>query len=719
MGYYSNKEIASVVEPDGITLANNPNFVVFSSKGNKDSDRKMRATIQILQVYPESVAQNHFKFEIKEKQSGDTHDFKGTYDKNKISSNTFFVPLQATVLGNVVLSQSEANQITLQNIKECLLKNSFFRNNFDISIPAEKNDDDDISINGRLEILSKGAGIQYDFEFLSNGTSLEVTQSALLFYNQHVLSFVDNIHNSEDIVSSAYWLTIKVTEGSNVVYNRKWNGTTDPSKENQDTYLLVPESNAGNNDESFRKSIRNVAKVLNLDSELLNYVDVVLDDYSCTIKDKFSSDRYIVEIEAPQFSIQNLEILSSSSDTIDYGTGNYQIELEVYTDHQIFPGNDDSLNYLGNYLTTLSKSYFGKPLWFDLSTLLSKKVTYSAAFLSEPELDPQDEKYRLWSDAQTITDYRFIAKRTDGKINQPFYYSSPLYVLNGYDYTLNPSGLEKDDAGDSYILDFSQDFYAPPFTKVKPLTTRFNRTHIKGQKQYFNFIYHFRWLALRIGGAADPLVPSIGLHYKLYTQSGAFIGEYTCQGQEESEFSKVNTALLRLDEFLPMHNGKTVGRIDVYLCRWHKSTYPGKDEPEVIISTPLSFRILPEDINEINDFVFLNRLGGWDTMNFGGGFSSEFKTAGSTIYKTLQSGFTLQSEIESVAMKSVQEQKIVQTSPVTTDVVEWLREMSASPAVYELKTKRYIIVDDMSLKYNSTDDLYQVEMKYHYTDTFK
>lgn len=720
MAYYSNKEIASVVEPNSITLANNPNFVVFSSKGDKDRDQKMRAVIEILQVYPstgsESAVQTHFKFEIKTKQSNTLYSFKGTYDKSKISNNTFFVPLRGTVVGNTVLSQSGANKITLQNIRECLLKNSFFRNNFDVSILATYNGEGDITISKGLEIISKEAGIQYDFEFIHNGISLGVSQSEFLFYNQHVINFF-NIKDSEDIISRTHWLNIKVVEDSNVIYNRKWNATLDPLKENNDTFLLVPSLDLETYDESFRESMKSVVKVLSLDSNLLKYVDIILDDYICIVKEKFSSVRYVIEIEGPQFIINDLKILSSSSDTIDYGTGDYQIELDVYTDHEVLPGSKDSLNYMGKYLTTLSKSYFGKPLWFDLSTLLSKKVNYSPTFLSELELEPEDEKFPLWSNAETMTNYRFIAKRTDGKINQPFYYSSPLYILNGYDYTLNPSTLGVDDAGNSYTIDFSQDFYMREFTKIKPLTNRFTRTHIKGQKQYFNFIHNYRWTTLRVGGA-DNLVPSLGLRYKLYTQMGGFIGEYTSKGQEESNFSQVNTGLLQLDQYLPIYNGKTVGRIDVYLCRWHKSTFLDLNESEVIISTPLSFRILPEDINEVNDFAFLNRLGGWDTMNFAGGFSSEFKTAGSTIYKTLQPNPNLRTEIESVAMKSVQEQKVVQTSPITGDIVDWLREMSASRAVYELKTKRYIIVDDMTLKYNTTDDLYQVEMKYHYTDTY-
>lgn len=407
----------------------------------------------------------------------------------------------------------------------------------------------------------------------------------------------------------------------------------------------------------------------------------------------------------------------ASTDTIDYGTGGYQIELDVYTDHAIFSGENDETIHLGNYLTTLSKSYFGKALWFDLSTLLSKKVSYSSAFLSELELDATDTGFKLWSNADTMTDYRFIAKRTDGKINQPFYYSSPLYVVNGYDYTLNPMELAKNEDGSSYVFDSSQNFKTNIFTRVKPLTTLFNRTHIKGQKQYFNYIHKYKGATLEVSSNDNQFV-IIGLHYKFYTQSGTFIKKYTSEGQKASDFNKVNTTLLQLDQFLPAIDNKAVGRIDVYLCRWSKSQYPSIDEPEVIISKPMSFRILPEVLNEVNDFAFLNRLGGWDTMNFGGNFSSEFKTAGSTIYRTLQPGFNLQSEIEKVVIKTAEEKKTVQTAPITMETVEWLREISVSPAVFELSTKRYVIIDDMSLRYNSTDDLYQVEMKYHYTDTF-
>ncbi|SBW07338.1 hypothetical protein KL86DYS2_13146 [uncultured Dysgonomonas sp.] len=56
--------------------------------------------------------------------------------------------------------------------------------------------------------------------------------------------------------------------------------------------------------------------------------------------------------------------------------------------------------------------------------------------------------------------------------------------------------------------------------------------------------------------------------------------------------------------------------------------------------------------------------------------------------------------------------------PVRREVCNWFKEMSASRMVYELATQRYIIVDEMNIKPNSKDELYRVEMKYHYSDSY-
>ena len=132
----------------------------------------------------------------------------------------------------------------------------------------------------------------------------------------------------------------------------------------------------------------------------------------------------------------------------------------------------------------------------------------------------------------------------------------------------------------------------------------------------------------------------------------------------------------------------------------------------------MKYNVVPECLNRTNEFAFLNRLGGWDSFNFGGTWSTEFKTDVSTIYKTLLPDYKISSEIESVFKKEVEEQFVIQSDMVDYETVEWLRELAASKVVYELDTLRYVIVDDLTLKYNDDEDTYQVEMKYHFSDTF-
>lgn len=743
MGYYSNKQIASVVEPSEIVLANNPNFVVFSSKTNTANDKRSRVEIEIKETSftpdfsspkldsetIEILAKGLLSIEIQETASGIVHVFQGTYYPDKTDDKTFYVAREGEKLQTSAdaLTKEQALSATTYNLKTCLMKTAFLKNNFEITVLGLQPEADTIVPGHRIELVSKGSGSQYDLS-ISHGQMFSSDIKAVHIATVNVEGFTDNMIQY-DVIGFSYKSSVTggyVTRPSAAVF------ANDPSAVNGQIIVYRPQETGLSWDECNKKTLASLAGYMSESLEIKQFFEVTLDTEKRCVRlsyvegvNKNSAYAFMLSPNLGSFislSGENSVFITSSvessvsSDTIDYGTGAYRLDLDVYTDHEVFPGNEDTLPYLGNYLTTLSKSYFGQPLWFDLSTLLSKKITYSSAFLSELESDGNASAVSLWSNADTMTDYRFVAKRTDGMIYEPFYYSSPLYVMNGYNSTLNPINMEMNEAGDSYILDFTQDFYSEGFTKTKPLTTNSGRTHIKGQKQYFTFIHKYRRTALPSGG--DNPFPSIGLHYKLYTQSGALIQTHTERGLDASKFYRVNTALLQLDQFLPIYNGKTVGRIEVYLCRWHKSRSLNIDEPEVIISTPLSFRILPEVLNEVNDFAFLNQLGGWDTMNFGGNLSFEFKSTSGTIYKTLEPNFTLQSEIESVATKSVQEQKTVQTSPITKEDVEWLRQMSASPAVYELSTKRYIIIDDMSLKYNTTDDLYQVEMKYHYTDTF-
>jgi hypothetical protein len=313
--------------------------------------------------------------------------------------------------------------------------------------------------------------------------------------------------------------------------------------------------------------------------------------------------------------------------------------------------------------------------------LLRRKAGYSLAFLDATE----------WCDTGTICDYRFIAKRNDGVNSERFYCSGVMYALNGYDKFLNTAGM------DDYIFDVMN-----PFT-IKPLSNHLIATHTKGQKQYFNFI-----LKDELHTPDIPMTESlVGLLYRFYTQSGEYTGEIVTHEQNQRNFHVVNTIELGLDRQIESQEnatGKKVGKVVVSLCCNEIET------SEVII-----FNIVPEYSQVLNDFAFLNCLGGWESFNFGGTSAVEFKTKNDTVYKTLLPGFGLSDRLESVAQRSVEERLSVKTSPLNRCEMGRLSELSSTTVVYELRTRRAVIIDDLTLKYNSKDELFQAEMKYHYS----
>ncbi|MDH6311153.1 hypothetical protein M2451_004044 [Dysgonomonas sp. PFB1-18] len=362
---------------------------------------------------------------------------------------------------------------------------------------------------------------------------------------------------------------------------------------------------------------------------------------------------------------------SVSGDSIMEDGENCEIQLEIYKEA------DNNSSEYGAYITTLSKSYYGKPLWFNLNSMWSNQNSYSDDFLLAEG----------WCSPGTMTGFHFVAKRYNGINNETFYYSDVLHVLTGYD-----RNLEKNDLAD-YTYDATEG------NRIKPLTRQPVLTHIKGQKQYFNFILSDN------GRNNNSPNPALGIMYRVYTQANAFLGWKVTNEQPLASFHDVNCICADIDSVIAQY--PTAGKVELYLC------CNGS-----IMSEPQTYRILPHCLHSVNDFAFLNSLGGWSSFNFGGTEQTDFKADTTTIYRTQTPEFTTSSRIESVFDKEVSEQFIVQTNPITRETADWLKELCSSVAVYELSTSRYIIVDELNIKHNSKDDLFSLQMKYHYTDSF-
>lgn len=393
---------------------------------------------------------------------------------------------------------------------------------------------------------------------------------------------------------------------------------------------------------------------------------LVIRSLSTGVQYSFSFDALnplFLEITGDPTSTENNDTISMGADT--------EIEVDIYRTIDCI-GSDTGV--FGQYLTSLSKSYNNATLWFDVNSYTKNTQTYSNAFLFEE-----------WSNTGTLNGYRLIGHRFDGVTREAFYVSNCIYTLTGYARALDDTDLS------IYVYDTANP------NIVKPLTTQPTLTHVPGQKQYFNFILSF---AQRYENVSF----EIGILYRLYSQSRVYLGDYHSHEIDVNALDQVNTVALDLDAAIDDLN---VGIVEVYLTR-----------NQTPISEPLKFEVKPACLHPVKDFAFLNSLGGWSSFNFEGRTATDFKTEPTTINKTQTPGFSVSSELESVASKDVEEVFTVKTSPLRGEVIEWLKELASSVAVYEIKTKRYIIVEEFNIFKNSKDDLFEFEMRYRYSDKF-
>ncbi|NDV83958.1 hypothetical protein [Bacteroides sp. 51] len=467
-----------------------------------------------------------------------------------------------------------------------------------------------------------------------------------------------------------------------------YQGTNESKNVNDTTFLLngdrsVTAQNIRNTllKDSFFSSNFEITIPFNIDGSAIN------NGYVIYITSKGGGSKYTFSfntLNSTFISISGNPNSSSNSDTIDGGKGNTEIELDVYEDTGIFLGeNDAPVNSdFGTYITTLSKSYYKESLWFETNTLMNKKIGYSTGFLYSDS----------WVNAGTSLNYRFVAKKYDGLNRIPFYISNVLYIFNGYDYTLNPNDIS------DYVYDGTKGF-----DLVKPLTNQPVKKYINGQTEYFNFIFSDAQHSINLSKEYN-----LGLTYRYFTQSGTYIITSIKHNQNRKLFDVVNTVRLQPDiESIELSSGKVVGYFTVGLSRNGS-----------VVSDELRYDVIPVCYNKIVEFAFLNRLGGWETFNFNGEWSNEFKLDESTnIFKTLLPNYNVSDEIESVYSKTMEEIFTVQSSSISYETVEWLKELATSKAIYELSSKRYVIIQDINLKYNSNDNQYQIQMKYRYSDS--
>jgi len=403
---------------------------------------------------------------------------------------------------------------------------------------------------------------------------------------------------------------------------------------------------------------------------------------SIVIKSKGAGTAYNIAITTPDnrlFTITHApETGSRNNDPITGEAADTGIELDIYENTGVTLGGDprEATGTGGSHFISLQKTYSGRRLWFELNSLLSKKTTFN--------LPPAGDNTG-WFDAGTINNFRFTAK-VKGSNSYPFYYSDVLYVLNGYDYPLssfNPT---------PYIFKNEH--------TVALLSNKKSGKHVKGQKEYLNFIVADSNKAIDLGEGEY----NIGVECRLFDGQSRHITtlHYSDKSAPRKAMKTVNSC--EVDLTTTLNNFPEATRAELYITR-----------NGITISEPLTLDILPEWLHRLNQFTFLNRLGGWDSFNADAETTIETKQTPLTFSKTHTPDLRKGDSLESVYRKEVTQSYSVKTAPLDTATRLWLQELIASPVILDGQ-RNYLIIEEASLPI--TDNPQPFAMKYRLTEKY-
>lgn len=459
---------------------------------------------------------------------------------------------------------------------------------------------------------------------------------------------------------------------------RSFRGTVVPTEVGQGVYFISANS---------ADTAENLMQALTDDAWLRANFEIVIpfnwsgstptNGSTLNIKSKGAGSDYQITVSTPNdvansaYTLTIVNGTTSNNDSISGEASTAEIELDVYINPEVRLGQDDrpiTPALIGQQLTTLSKTYAGAPLWFELNALFAQYPRHSV-----PRADAG------WFDTGTLSTYRFVAK-VKALNSFAFYQSNALFVLTGYGKATDELDL------DAYVLKDAN---------VKLLTDKPRTPYVRGQREYLTFIYEH----------TSPDTFLIGIQYRAYSTAGDFLGQVGGQGRISTNLPTVNTCVLDIDAVLDQF--PNAGLIRVYLVR-----------NSVVVSNALEYLIRPDCLHTLQQFIFLNRLGGWDTFNFDAPIIDEIKPTVTTYNKTLTPNQPVGASIETVYSTSLANPHSVEGAPVSDDVAEWLKELAASRVIYD-NEGNYIIVEDFELKPDPRNKNFHIpKMKYRLSQTY-
>lgn len=321
---------------------------------------------------------------------------------------------------------------------------------------------------------------------------------------------------------------------------------------------------------------------------------------------------------------------------------------------------------LGAPIITLSKSYNGAPIWFDLNGIAAQNLQ----FTPPPAI-------HTWFNTGTLTAYRALVRK--GNFSQvPFYISEILYALTGYGDILEAKDFTP------YI------FVSDP---IKTLTEKPATPYIYDQREFINIL------------VGTPLTgKQIHLIRRAYDGAGRFLGSSTIGAALGSSNVKgINSFSFNFNVLLT--TWPTTVKLTATL-----------EMGGAMISEPLEYYVRPECLHIRNEFYFLNRLGGWDTFNFDGTTVEENRPINENYNRTVTPSYNNAQGVEATYLADLETVYTVQGAPVGEDVAEWLKQLLASKVILDMDGRR-ILIEDFTLRVTA-GDMSIPTIKYRLSETY-
>lgn len=464
---------------------------------------------------------------------------------------------------------------------------------------------------------------------------------------------------------------IKITEPNGAVHN--FTGTLDPDEVAGPVFLIS--TDLAETAENIRQALLSLDWLKANYEIFIPYVDnagTLENGTAITIKSKGTGLDYNLALTAPNntgaYALVWVNATSVNADSISGENVTTDVQLEVYADLGVVLGEDDaptSPEALGRFVTSLSKTYAGAPVWFDVNALFN-----------------QYQKHKVpagpsgWVDAGTVKAFRVMAKVRGGV---PFYQSGALYVINGYSRLSQAPDMEK---------------YVFTGGVVELLTKKPRTPYVYGQREYLNFI---------LAKLAAPV--TVGVSYRAYSTAGNLLGQVVAHQVSTADLDTVNTCILDIDQVIEAYPKAAIIRV-------------GLVSGQYLISNDLEYEVRPECLHTLRPFTFLNSLGGWDAFNFDAPVKDEIKPTTETYTKTVTPAYGLGDSVETVYNVNLAETFTVEGAPVRDNVAAWLKEMAASKVILD-ENFNYLIKEDYALTLTAAAFNMQIPtIKYRLSETY-